>query len=370
MLSWKRIKLMAVITLSLAIGSSSGALAANVTSKSAVNVRSGPGMKYSVVTVMDKGTQASDLGSSKGWTKVSVNGKTGYVASDYLTQSSQKQKKAAASSSAKTVKITASSLNVRSGAGTNSSVIGGLSKGTTVTVTGTSGTWYKIKYGSGYGYINSKYTTAATSSVSASEKGASSSSTKYCTASSLNIRSGAGTSYSVVGNLTKGRAVTVVSTSNGWSKIKNGNGYGYVSAKYLSSSKPASTNSSATSSNSSSLISYAKSFIGCKYVYGATGPSTFDCSGLTQYVFKHFGISIPRTSAEQYSQSTKVSKSNLKTGDLVFFSNSSSNGKVSHVGIYIGNNQMIHAANDKDNVCISNINSNYYQKYFIGCGRY
>lgn len=364
--SSKKLFTAAIITLSMVL--STKVFAANVTSTGNVNVRSGPGTSYRILTVMSKGAKGNSISSSSGWTKITVNGVTGYVSSKYLTSSSNSS--TTESTSNKIVYVTASSLNVRSGAGTSYSVIGSLKRDKAVTVVSTFGNWYKIKYGSSYGYISISYTspTLYTSST-AQTTNSSQNKTMYCTASALNVRSGAGTSYSVIGSLTKGTSATVISSSNGWSKIKYGSGYGYVSSNYLSSTK-SQTTSSTQSIDGSSIISYAKQFLGCKYVWGSAGPNTFDCSGFTQYVYKHFGISIPRVSADQYSQSKKISKSQLRVGDLVFFSNDTSNGKVAHVGIYIGNNQMIHAANSRDNLCISSLSESYYTKYYVGCGRY
>lgn len=352
-----------------------GALAANVTSTTNVNVRSGPGNSYSVLTVMKSGTTTSSLGASGNWTKVTVNGKTGYVYNKYLTSGSNAPSTPTTSTS-KTVYVTASALNVRSGAGTSYSVIGSLSKGKAASVVGTSGNWYKIKYGSGYGYISASYTSAKapSSSTSNTPPTTSSGKTYYSTTSGLNVRSGPGTSYASKGTLSYGQAVSVVDSSSYWYKIKFGSGYGYVGSKYLSTSKPSSTTTTpstpSTPSSSSSIVSYAKSFLGCSYVYGAAGPNSFDCSGFTKYVYAHFGKSIPRSSASQYASCTKISKSSLRAGDLVFFSNSSSGGSVGHVAIYMGNGQIIHAANSKRGVCTDSLNSSYYTSHYIGAGRY
>lgn len=354
-----------------------GALAANVTSTTDVNVRSGAGNSYSVLTVMKSGTTTASLGTSGSWTKVNVNGKTGYVYSKYLTSGSASSppSNSGTQSVSKTVYISASSLNVRSGAGTSYSVIGNLKKGNSASVVASTNGWYKIKYGSGYGYISSKYTTSQVPSNTTSSVAPTTSTNKTVyTTTTLNVRSGAGTSYSVVGVLGSGKAASVVGTSGSWYKIKYGSGYGYISSKYTTSSAPSnggSTSGSSTPSNSSgsSIASYAKSFLGCSYVYGAAGPRTFDCSGLTQYVYAHFGKSIPRTSASQYASCKKISKSQLQPGDLMFFS-SSSGGGVSHVGIYVGNGQMVHAANSRTGVCMDSINSSYYVKNYVGSGRY
>ena len=133
----------------------------------------------------------------------------------------------------------------------------------------------------------------------------------------------------------------------------------------ISSSAP--SLASANSSTPTSLVNTAKSYIGTPYVYGGTTSSGFDCSGYTQVVFQKAGISIPRTTADQFATGTAVSKSNLKTGDLVFFN---TNGvSVSHVGIYIGENNFIHTSSS-NGVMISSINDpHYWGSRYIGARR-
>ena len=107
------------------------------------------------------------------------------------------------------------------------------------------------------------------------------------------------------------------------------------------------------------VVTQAKKYQGVKYVYGGTTTSGFDCSGFTSYVFKSLGINLKRTAAAQYTQGTAVSKSNLTAGDLVFFAGTGGKGRISHVGIYIGSNQMI-SATSSGGVRIDNMNTNPY----------
>lgn len=119
------------------------------------------------------------------------------------------------------------------------------------------------------------------------------------------------------------------------------------------------------------IVGTAQKYLGVKYVYGGSDPSGFDCSGFTSYVYGQNGISIPRTAAVQYKNSTKISKSELTPGCLVFFTGS--RGSVSnpgHVGIYIGNGQFIHSPRPGKGVEIGNLNSAYYQKTYVGAGKY
>lgn len=137
-----------------------------------------------------------------------------------------------------------------------------------------------------------------------------------------------------------------------------------------SSSSSSSSTSSSSSSNSigDKLVSLAKSKLGCKYVWGATGPNTFDCSGLTSWCYKQVGISIPRTSLEQSKGGKAVSKSNLQPGDLIFWKTTSA--EVGHVGMYVGNGQFIHAPNKSKPVKYDSLSSSYYSSRYVRARRY
>ena len=143
---------------------------------------------------------------------------------------------------------------------------------------------------------------------------------------------------------------------------------GQEEQKETSSSSSDSSSSSSSNSTGSKLVSLAKSKLGCKYVWGATGPNTFDCSGLTSWVHKQMGISIPRTSLAQSNSGKAVSKSDLQVGDLVFFKTTSA--PVGHVGIYVGNGQFIHAPNSSKPVKYDSLSSSYYSSRYVCARRY
>ena len=128
------------------------------------------------------------------------------------------------------------------------------------------------------------------------------------------------------------------------------------------------SSSSSASGTGAKLVEEAKKHLGKKYVWGATGPNTFDCSGLTQYCHKKLGINIPRTSLAQSKSGKLVSKSNLQVGDLIFWKTTSA--PVGHVGMYIGNNQFIHAPNSKSVVKIDSLNNSYYASKYVNARRY
>lgn len=111
------------------------------------------------------------------------------------------------------------------------------------------------------------------------------------------------------------------------------------------------------------IVNKAKQYIGGKYVFGGTTPAGFDCTGFTQYIYKQFGISIPRTTTAQATVGKSLSKSQLQPGDLIIFSNTYKEGP-SHAAIYIGNGDFVHAANATKGIRVDSINSSYYSGKF------
>lgn len=110
------------------------------------------------------------------------------------------------------------------------------------------------------------------------------------------------------------------------------------------------------SGRGSSAVSVAMAQVGKSYVWGTSGPNTFDCSGLTSYAYRQQGISLPRSARQQYRIGTPVSKGDLQPGDLVFYYSG-----ISHVGMYIGNGQIVHAANPRSGITTAGLNSMPYQ---------
>lgn len=119
-------------------------------------------------------------------------------------------------------------------------------------------------------------------------------------------------------------------------------------------------------SGSSSIAAYAYKFLGKPYIWGASGPRAFDCSGFTSYIYKAFGVSLPHNAASQFGRGQSVSRGSLSSGDLVFFNTS---GGISHVGLYIGGGRFIHAANSRKGVIVSSLNEGYYSDRFVGAKR-
>jgi len=125
-----------------------------------------------------------------------------------------------------------------------------------------------------------------------------------------------------------------------------------------------------TADDRKKLLDYAKFFKGGKYIWGGTTPKGFDCSGYVQYLYKKHDVNLPRTAWSQSKQGMPVAINNLEKGDLLFFLTDKKRGiPVTHVGIYIGNGEFIHAASKKKGIIISPIHHGYYAKKFVSARR-
>ncbi|EJA6381815.1 SH3 domain-containing protein [Clostridioides difficile] len=348
----------------------------------AVNFRKGPGTNHESMGKLYKGDKVEYVGKEGSWVKVKYNGNTGYVHGNYVAINSLGSSNESSDTSVKSTKVvTAKGLNFRTGPSTSSSKISTLGYGTEVGYISESNGWSKISSNGRVGYVSSKYLgTSVNDSTNENSENSSNDlvkGTKVVTAKSLNVRTGPGTSHSKIATLSYGTEVGSISESGGWTKISYGNQTGYVSSQYLAEKGSVDTSIPSYSTNSpsqgaDSVISFAKTLLGKPYVWGAEGPNSFDCSGFTQYVMKKsVGVSIPRVSRDQSKYGTYVNRGDLRSGNLVFFdTQGSNNGSVSHVGIYIGNGDMIHASSGSSKkVTISNINSSYYSSRYVNARR-
>lgn len=233
-------------------------------------------------------------------------------------------------------------------------------------VKGIQGEWINVKDGEDDAWVSSEY-------LDISEGVA------FTTASTLNLRSSDNTSSEVIEELDKGSALVVVKKEGDWIQVRNQGKEGYVHSDYITDEAPVVPSVDVEgniidvpSSNNYSVqavLNLAYSKKGSPYLWGATGPDRFDCSGFTTYVFQNsVGVSLPRVSSDQANVGTEVSRDQLQPGDLVFFSTDGSGG-VSHVGIYVGNGCMIHSPHSGDVVKVTDITSDYYSSHYVTARR-
>ena len=259
-------------------------------------------------------------------------------------------------------------VNVRQGAGLNTDVLTTLHNGKNVKVIGKQGQWYKVQVDGITGYIYQEYISINKTVNKDTHTSSLTNKTINNYASSLiskTVNKDASNSTNKITNKDTNNSINKTvnkDTSNSASKTINkdtSNSTNKITNKDTNNSTNKTINkdtSSSTGVTAQQVLAYAYQFEGYPYVWGGSNPSTgFDCSGFVQYVYAHFGINLPRTTFEQVNCGTPVSLNNIKPGDLVFEFGSSEGPN--HVGIYIGNGQMIDAAGVGQGVTISKLYS-------------
>jgi len=202
---------------------------ATVKVSGSLNVRSGAGTTYSVVGSLANGTKVEVLKEQSGWTQIKAGTTQGWVSATYLTYGSTTPPVTPTTKTG-TIKVNGS-LNVRSGAGTTYSIVGSLSNGAKVEVLKEQNGWAQIKSGSTQGWVSADYITYGNTTTPPTTP-----TTKKATVKvngTLNIRSGAGTTYGILGYLTDGLVIDVYTEKNGWAQIQYGNVKGWISTDYI-----------------------------------------------------------------------------------------------------------------------------------------
>jgi len=296
--------------------------------------------------------------------------------------------------------ITASALNLRKQPTTGSESVGTGYRNEVVVILDQVGDWYKVIYNLKQGYMHSDY-------LKVSDPGHAELGYGKVTGNGVNLRTGPSTSHQSVAVGYKGSTAYIIGVEDGWYRVIFGNHVCYIRSDYLSltqvpyengvSSKSpkfyvggvstgtepsaaalngSSSGESDTASGSGSakvtgdrIVSTAKKYLGTPYKWAGASPSGFDCSGFVYYVLKTVGLNPPRVPADQYKMGTPVSRDDLQPGDIVFFQNTYKAG-LSHVGIYVGNGQFIHAPQSGKVVSYANLYSDYYTSHYYGAARY
>ncbi len=420
-----------------------------------VRFRSGPGSSYSIIGEYNKGKEITVITTVGDWVAGYIDGLPGYVHKNYVTKgslsSASTQTESASGITVVATPAATSSLpqpdggvtvvtpsvtsapaatavalpspaatsaasngtntgvnangvkayivgtyvRLRTGPGTNYSIVGTYNTGKEVTAyANVSNGWLFCSVDGQEGYVHGNYVyvlpgqTAASASSSAAATPApsqnvnitvataqpvtSTNKTGYIIGNNVRFRAAASMTSQILDELFYGNQVTITGTTGDWAQVVYENNVGYVYAKYVregtyASYDTADTTTSGTTVSSAAtgqdIVNYAGRYLGYKYCWGGSSPETgFDCSGFVYYVFKHFGISINRVASDQASNGVHVDAANLRPGDILCFYSGSS--YIGHVGIYIGNNKFIHSSNSTTGVIISELSGYYATRGF------
>lgn len=254
--------------------------------------------------------------------------------------------------------ISSGNLNIRQEASTDSEVIGILTNHNACELLEDAGEWYKVTSGKVTGYVNKQYLVTGDEAESIAEQEIKTVAT--VNTETLNVRAEKSTDAAVLSQVGNSEAFTVNSVADGWVEISVDDSVGYISQDYVTLAQALPTAKTieqvkygdGVSDVRASVVSYALQFVGNRYVWGGTSlEKGVDCSGFTMRILGKYGISLPHSSRAQPSYGTKISASEAKPGDLFFYGSGRS---ISHVAIYIGNGQIVHASNKRDGIKVSN----------------
>ncbi|MFV9505102.1 MAG: SH3 domain-containing protein [Oscillochloridaceae bacterium umkhey_bin13] len=294
-------------------------------------------------------------------------------------------------------------VNLRDGPGTNYVSMAKMSLGQELTLIERFEGWYLVEYGRSYGWVTTDFLNIGPGvieriPVAQTVPDPNPPLVGTILENAVNMRRGPGSAYERVGSLNAGNNVQLLARHKDWYRIQLENGTrAWVFSDLLRISPmaarrvpvtndipalPSRTRATVSGSGgrapvnipaSGDVARYAVQFVGSRYVWGGSSPSRgFDCSGLTSFVYRQFGVGLPHSAAAQYSTRHGAmvgSMNNLAPGDLMFFANTGGRRGISHVAIYIGGGQMVHAMTPRYGVQVSGIWSSYWQKTYVGAIR-
>lgn len=254
--------------------------------------------------------------------------------------------------------ISSGNLNIRQEASTDSEVVGILTNHNACELLEDAGDWYKVTSGKVTGYVSKQYLVIGDEAEAIAEQEIKTVAT--VNTETLNVRAEKSTEAEVLSQVGNSEAFTVNSVADGWVEISVDDSVGYISQDYVTLAQALPTAKTieqvkygdGVSDVRASVVSYALQFVGNRYVWGGTSlENGVDCSGFTMRILGKYGVSLPHSSKAQPSCGTKISASDAKPGDLFFYGSGRS---ISHVAIYIGNGQIVHASNKRDGIKVSN----------------
>lgn len=306
------------------------------TTGSGLRLRSQPSTDSGVIDSAYKNEAVVVLNRAGDWYKVIYNLQVGYMHADYISVLPRENGELGYG------KITADTVNLRSGPSTRYSVLAVGNTGDKAYIIGLNEGWFKVIFGSSICYIRSDFlelTEIPYENVDSANK------PRF-------FKGGKSNGTKVDPSLISG----------------TGSGTGAAQPEKDQGSNPTPSGGTVSLAEGQRIADTAKKYLGTRYIMGGASPSGFDCSGLVYYVLKTLGYSTYRTPADQFKQGVYVSKDNLQPGDLVFFQNTGGVG-ITHVGIYVGEGKFIHSPNSRSVVSFADLNTGYWGQHYYGARR-
>ncbi|MBA3468229.1 MAG: SH3 domain-containing protein [Herpetosiphonaceae bacterium] len=383
------------------------------------NLRNGPGTEFDRLDKLQNGSQLEVLSRHADWVEVRTEGgQTGWLAIDVLDLDEETiaalPEPAALPTPppARVATISQESLNLRDGPGTDYISLVKLSSGLEVSLVAQYEGWYQVETPDGnVGWVSAEYLGMLPGvperiTVAESIPSSNPALVGYATDEGVNLRSGPSTKFESLGKLSNGAELSLLARHESWIKVETARGTkGWISADLVDVSsfvkrrvpytdnvpalpkpkpvaKPKATTPTTRSAQpagggggggaaSGDVASLAWNFVGSRYVWGGESPSGFDCSGLTKYLYRQIGVSLPHSARGQYSSAYGTfigSMNNLQPGDLLFFANTAGPG-ITHVGIYVGSGTMINAMTPRSGVGAVSIYDRYWSSHYYGALR-
>ena len=322
----------------------SSLIIANVTDY--VNIRSLANEESEILGKLHCDAVGTRLGEENGWYYISSGSVTGYVKADYVLTGAEAEQRAA-EKGRRLAEVTTQTLNVRTEPTTEALILGMVPGGDILEVLSETEGWAEVLTNDGAGFVSAEFVRIYTENKTAEsreeeearlrkEEEERRAAEAKRAAANKSAAKGTGSGNAASGNVSSG-------SGNASSGSTGSNSAGSNSA----GSNSASGSQSSDSELGTQIVNYALQFVGNPYVYGGTSLTEgADCSGFVMSVFANFGISLPRTSGEQGASGSSVDGlANAKPGDLIWYSG--------HIGIYIGNGQIVHASNSRDGIIVS-----------------
>ena len=378
------------------------------------------------IDLLDKGTKLEYVDEEGDWYKVKYNGNTGFVSKDYVSLSEEEEKTLDTETKVEEQKPTpiptevpeetqkeqdtteiqqpleavATEMKISKDSKIyilpiiNANVIEDIKAGSNVKIISKTGSWYFVETDKLRGWIRTDNLVdssvvsddieptptpeATPTPTPEANNTAFENKTMYVNTSSVYVRKGPGTEYEDIDGLVLNEAVKVIGEEGDWYKIDLSGTTGYVAKRLLSDGQANTTTRSETDRNSEETIrnvssstigqqiaDFAQNYLNCPYVYGDSGPDSFDCSGFTMFVYDNFGVDLSHSASAQSRVGITIEKDDLEPGDLVFFTDYPSGVGIGHCGIYIGGGNFIHASSGTG-YCVkisTLLSGSYYNRY-------